>query len=197
MIILKKIILKPIIISFLLISVITGCIGTDTDGDGYNDDVDVFPNDENEWKDSDNDGVGDNSDEFPYDYNLTEKLVLMDAQITLFGSNGGFYNRYVPKEDSPFNIESEAKYFLIESEFKSTRGGILTDEEIILLDNQSIKLEIRNPLKILRYEYEDFLINNTIIIPIDAENSGEWYFNFSCMNLDYDVWIKYSFYLAR
>ncbi len=197
MIILKKIILKPIIISFLLISVITGCIGTDTDGDGYNDDVDVFPNDENEWKDSDNDGVGDNSDEFPYDYNLTEKLVLMDAQITLFGSNGGFYNRYVPKEDSPFNIESEAKYLLIESEFKSTRGGILTDEEIILLDNQSIKLEIRNPLKILRYEYEDFLINNTIIIPIDAENSGEWYFNFSCINLDYDVWIKYSFYLAR
>jgi hypothetical protein len=196
-IILKKIILKPIIISFLLISVITGCIGTDTDGDGYNDDVDVFPNDENEWKDSDNDGVGDNSDEFPYDYNLTEKLVLMDAQITLFGSNGGFYNRYVPKEDSPFNIESEAKYLLIESEFKSTRGGILTDEEIILLDNQSIKLEIRNPLKILRYEYEDFLINNTIIIPIDAENSGEWYFNFSCINLDYDVWIKYSFYLAR
>jgi hypothetical protein len=37
----------------------------DTDGDGYNDDVDAFPNDSSEWKDSDNDGVGDNSDWAP------------------------------------------------------------------------------------------------------------------------------------
>ncbi len=39
----------------------------DSDGDGYNDDVDVFPNDSSEWLDSDNDGVGDNKDEFPND----------------------------------------------------------------------------------------------------------------------------------
>ncbi len=37
----------------------------DTDGDGYNNDVDAFPNDPGEWKDSDNDGVGDNGDAFP------------------------------------------------------------------------------------------------------------------------------------
>jgi len=37
----------------------------DTDGDGYSDTIDVFPNDRNEWKDSDSDGVGDNSDAFP------------------------------------------------------------------------------------------------------------------------------------
>lgn len=40
----------------------------DSDGDGYNDDVDEFPYDSSEWKDSDNDGYGDNSDAFPYDY---------------------------------------------------------------------------------------------------------------------------------
>lgn len=39
----------------------------DSDGDGYNDAVDAFPNNPSEWKDSDNDGVGDNSDKFPYD----------------------------------------------------------------------------------------------------------------------------------
>eukprot|EP00903_Cladosiphon_okamuranus_P004407 g4405.t1 len=39
--------------------------GTDTDGDGYNDDVDVFPNDPTEWADTDGDGVGDNEDAFP------------------------------------------------------------------------------------------------------------------------------------
>jgi len=39
----------------------------DTDGDGYGDNQDVFPTDPDEWFDSDNDGVGDNSDEFPND----------------------------------------------------------------------------------------------------------------------------------
>lgn len=39
----------------------------DSDGDGYNNAVDAFPNNPYEWKDSDNDGVGDNTDDFPYD----------------------------------------------------------------------------------------------------------------------------------
>jgi len=44
----------------------------DTDGDGYTDNIDAFPNDRSEWKDSDNDGVGDNSDAYPN--NAQEKL---------------------------------------------------------------------------------------------------------------------------
>lgn len=38
---------------------------SDTDGDGYTDDVDAFPSDPSEWMDSDNDGIGDNSDPTP------------------------------------------------------------------------------------------------------------------------------------
>ena len=38
----------------------------DTDGDGVNDDVDVFPLDIAEWLDSDGDGIGDNADPTPY-----------------------------------------------------------------------------------------------------------------------------------
>jgi len=49
----------------LLVVGLSGCIETDTDGDGYADDVDVFPIDGTEWKDSDSDGYGDNSDAFP------------------------------------------------------------------------------------------------------------------------------------
>jgi hypothetical protein len=41
--------------------------GIDSDGDGYNDDVDAFPNDPTEWLDSDGDGTGDNADAFPND----------------------------------------------------------------------------------------------------------------------------------
>ncbi len=37
----------------------------DFDGDGYNDSIDAFPDDPDEWLDSDGDGVGDNSDKFP------------------------------------------------------------------------------------------------------------------------------------
>lgn len=38
---------------------------TDTDGDGYSDTTDAFPNDPNEWKDSDHNGIGDNTKEIP------------------------------------------------------------------------------------------------------------------------------------
>ncbi|TMP45344.1 collagenase, partial [Pseudoalteromonas sp. S1688] len=40
---------------------------TDTDGDGYTDEQDAFPNDPTEWADTDGDGHGDNSDAFPSD----------------------------------------------------------------------------------------------------------------------------------
>jgi len=36
--------------------------GTDTDGDGYDDSEDAFPNDPDEWEDTDGDGTGDNAD---------------------------------------------------------------------------------------------------------------------------------------
>ncbi len=39
----------------------------DSDGDGYNDHDDRFPDDPNEWADTDDDGVGDNADDFPED----------------------------------------------------------------------------------------------------------------------------------
>ncbi|WP_166260723.1 malectin domain-containing carbohydrate-binding protein [Marinobacter salicampi] len=39
----------------------------DSDGDGYEDSIDVFPLDPSEWLDSDGDGVGDNGDAFPND----------------------------------------------------------------------------------------------------------------------------------
>lgn len=40
----------------------TDPLNPDTDADTYNDGVDVFPLDENEWIDSDNDGIGNNAD---------------------------------------------------------------------------------------------------------------------------------------
>ena len=42
-------------------------IDYDADGDGYGDQSDAFPDDENEWADADSDGVGDNADAFDDD----------------------------------------------------------------------------------------------------------------------------------
>jgi hypothetical protein len=62
----KKIAILMIALMTFSTVFISGCneetISVDTDKDGYNDDVDAFPNDPNEWIDSDNDGIGDNSD---------------------------------------------------------------------------------------------------------------------------------------
>ena len=198
----KKSLVNIIIIIILITFGFSGCIEEelveiDSDGDGYNDDVDMFPDDVNEWIDSDNDGLGDNSDGFPNNNNLTDKIVLMEAQITLFGNNGGFYNRDLQTKNKPWIIENDTKYLFFESEFKSTHGGILTGEKIVLNDNQSITLEIKNPEEIIRYKYEEFLNNDNITIQINEENSGDWFFNFSCINLDYDLWIKYSIYLGK
>ena len=53
--------------SFAAIEVVFG--QPDTDGDGYNDFDDRFPDDPNEWNDTDDDGVGDNADDFPNNAN--------------------------------------------------------------------------------------------------------------------------------
>lgn len=45
----------------------TGCVLSDSDGDGEPDATDAFPNDPSETQDSDGDGVGDNADPCPQD----------------------------------------------------------------------------------------------------------------------------------
>jgi len=53
-----------ILLVIILISLCcSGCLkAPDTDGDGYRDPVDDFPDDPHDWKDSDNDGIGDNAE---------------------------------------------------------------------------------------------------------------------------------------
>ena len=45
---------------------LTGC--EDSDGDGWSNTGDLFPDDPTEWDDSDGDGFGDNTDIFPYEH---------------------------------------------------------------------------------------------------------------------------------
>lgn len=75
-----------------------GSISTylDSDSDGYDDNVDVFPHDSSEWKDSDGDSHGDNSDEFPYDSSEWS-----DSDNDGYGDNSdAFPNDYTEHLDS-------------------------------------------------------------------------------------------------
>ena len=64
----KNLKIMLIVLMVITFGFLSGCVeeeGKDTDGDGYSDDKDAFPNDPSEWEDTDNDGMGDNSDKFP------------------------------------------------------------------------------------------------------------------------------------
>ena len=62
----------------------------DTDGDGYNDSVDEFPNDVTEWLDTDGDNVGDNGDAHPgFDDSALTTYLTDNNYIVDDGSGGG------------------------------------------------------------------------------------------------------------
>ena len=62
----------------------------DSDGDGYNDSVDVFPNDNTEWEDTDGDNVGDNGDAHPgFDDAALTTYLTDNNYIVDDGTSGG------------------------------------------------------------------------------------------------------------
>ena len=62
----------------------------DTDGDGYNNSIDEFPDDSEEWEDTDGDGVGDNGDAHPgFNDALLTAYLTNNNYIVDDGTGGG------------------------------------------------------------------------------------------------------------
>ena len=80
-------------------------VSADSDGDGYNDDVDAFPNDRLEWRDTDHDGYGDNSDAFP-----TDSSEHLDSDHDGVGNNKDVfpYDAYESKDSDSDGIGDNA-----------------------------------------------------------------------------------------
>jgi len=96
---------------------------TDSDNDGYPDNIDVFPNNQNEWKDTDNDGYGDNSDDFPSDPLFHKKMVLYDQDyLEVKRMTGPYYREAL----IAVPITSDIKYVAWEiKEVSSPTGDIM------------------------------------------------------------------------
>ena len=154
----------------------------DTDGDGYNDTIDAFPHDPNEWIDSDNDGVGDNSDafpndptewldsdrdkhgdnsdDFPNDSNYSKIKVLFHTDYQVVDSmQGPFYREAV----TAVPITSDIKYVAWEIEE---------------LSNSTFDLEISKVGDVGNYIYDanDVTFSNEKIYVNDG-NIGKWSWN--------------------
>ena len=174
----------------LLVVGLSGCVEVDSDGDGYSDSKDAFPNDDDEWFDSDSDGVGDNSDEFPNDTNEW-----IDIDNDGYGDNSDDFpddNRYHKKEyiigeygpvsytlesnqgsGATVYITNEWKYVYVDWEVVSPPS--LTKEQ-----QDNIFVEIKTP--ITPYDESEYAYSSTghrnMKIPVNADNWGEWHYSF-------------------
>jgi len=154
----------------------------DTDGDGYNDDVDAFPNDSSEWKDSDNDGVGDNSDAFPnnryeqYDSdndgvgNNADKFPY-DATQSTDRDNDGYGDN--PNGNNPDAFPDDPNEWR-----DSDRDGIGDNADIYDSGNGGLKLTI-NEFHCDNQQYDDGFSSTPdpyfiVTIRVYDEGMGEW-----------------------
>lgn len=141
----------------------------DTDGDGYNDDVDAFPNDGTEWLDSDGDGYGDNSDHFSDDSNLHELIAIYnsmsaapDADEKWILSNESGHGW----EDIYFDVTSDSKYVVVKYSVVGLDNG-----GYIAVSNDDYNISLSNPKETIQGE-ENFPQNGRFTVTSD--NWGEW-----------------------
>lgn len=84
-----------ILIVVLMVALLMGCIGTDSDGDGYIDSEDAFPNDPRYHLDSDRDGYADRIDAFPDDskYHLDSDKDSYADEVDAFPYDARHHNK--------------------------------------------------------------------------------------------------------
>lgn len=131
----------------------------DTDNDGYGDNSDAFPNDQSEWEDTDNDGYGDNTDQFPYDGELHLRIKIADA-----------YTESIPDANWGGNVQwnttSADKYISIISrnpeKYINNAWEAAEDEKIVI--------HISNP--VLKTECNEGILD--LRITVDSQNIGPW-----------------------
>jgi hypothetical protein len=184
-----------VVVGIMLVLLAVGLSGctddrnTDTDGDGYPDEIDHFPDDSSEWLDCDSDGYGDNGDDFPNDDNFHEKYNMGYGTYTLEGTQGRSAGDYI-------SSDWKRVYF----EWELTSPSYLTDEQ-----KDNIFLHVKNPgldySEGKYYFYGTGTLSRSVTIYIDATNWGQWEYSFSNLNglenPEITITIEYEIYRIR
>jgi endonuclease I len=154
---------------------------TDSDDDGYDDDIDQFPNDSSEWLDSDLDGIGDNLDAFPLDDSET-----IDSDLDGVGDNSDVF----PLDDSE-TIDSDLDgigdnldaFPLDDSEtMDSDLDGVGDNSDVFPLDGSEWS---DSDLDGVGDNYDKFPYDNSEIIDTDSDGVGD---NSDAFPLDDSEW---------
>jgi len=205
--VMRKIAIILIVLMFIGIGFLSGCVTeADTDGDGYSDKVDAFPNDPTEWKDSDSDGHGDNSDAFPN--NSTE---WKDTDGDGYGDNSDKFpddsnlHYFIRIFDSNI-VESDPKWNISSGEIKRYTWQVTSDCKYVtvIVDAgkmvngtqyqafaDEVNISIRNPEKTIENNYGQFQR-----ITVTTENWGEWTLSVK-NNANFEIVAIVSIYVAK
>lgn len=177
----------------------------DTDLDDYGDNSDDFPNDKTEWKDTDDDGYGDNSDKFPI--NKTEWL---DTDNDGYGDNS---------DDLPTDSNLHEKIAILNSTvpYEPRHGigaGFVVDSDskyVVVIWNvldaiyseeqQLITFGINRPPEntyhIYYYDVAGSVSNSSLKFPIDPSNWGTWYYEFDVGPTNRSITIDHEIYILK
>ncbi|MEC8242749.1 MAG: thrombospondin type 3 repeat-containing protein [Candidatus Thermoplasmatota archaeon] len=134
----------------------------DSDGDGYDDAIDAFPNDITEWIDSDGDGVGNNADAYPADPNR--------SQGDENQNNAG--NTKPVSGDSEQTEESASWVELLESGGLSQEMFLSIVGVVVLLLFMKIGLSSRK-IKNLKQELQELSESKAVWERLDLDEDGE------------------------
>lgn len=182
----QKMVVLLIILMMVSIGFLSGCIEKkDSDGDGYEDEIDTFPDDPTDWLDSDMDGWGDNSDDVPTDSNLH----LIDRTFIL---KEGFGGKIFPENLTiqgvvgyVVRVESDIKY--VELSWKIIDPSL---ENITLDEQENISIEIQNSDGVSIFDFNTQIDFKTTAnrFTVTSDNWGNWivrYINYNAYNVTF------------
>ncbi len=159
-------------------------IPTDSDNDGYSDNMDVFPNNPHEWRDTDNDGYGDNSDDFPTDPLFHKKVILYDQDyLQVRRLTGPYYTEAL----IAVPITSDVKYVAWEiKEVSSPTGDIMFYFEVNRV----------SPTGTVIYGGTNYLTSYTNTrVYVTQDNIGAWSWNWFPYNSENWALSIYVYYV--
>jgi hypothetical protein len=174
----------------------------DTDGDGYGDNADEFPNDNTEWIDTDNDGTGDNSDEFPLNAGEWK-----DSDHDGYGDNSDDFPTdanlheilVILKTTDPIPPSTEiGASFAVDNESKYVYVNWNVPHSLNPDERNKIYFSIKHPPEnTASLYYYQYMSNENLHFTINSSNWGTWNYMFGVSSVNRSITIDREIYIFK